>query len=459
MRTPPKASPWMISRVIRDTTALGLAATILLPSVSAQDIINSTSKEKPKSAFPTLSILPEGSILRHVRLPRYNKDFKPTSLLVAEQLTILDKNRIKGDRVTIELYQVENGSLQARSKMRRAIYNQQESTLHAREEISLQGNNYVATGSGLIFHWESKQGFLDGPVSTQFTYQKKNTAMNIPQKAGSRHKLSSLARGTMLGTYLTVSTSANATPPAGLSANDLKELDRLSQPTVNTTVTNQKDVETIIRQQDALSKQANQRITPFLKSIDKDVLLIQSPTESAPSLRTKPTHSSTPAKPVLKPGESTLLVECDGGLYFDNDAGLLVYLKNIRLTEDRFKLTCSDELKVFLSQEKQDDTKTKDDAKDQLSSFGQLKRIIATGDVKVTRLDDQGRPFVAMAETASYQAATGELILRGGRPKLQQSANQYLEAQEPNQWVKVLQNGKLVTSSGKWKMVTILNNR
>ncbi|MFK7910657.1 MAG: hypothetical protein AB8F34_08640 [Akkermansiaceae bacterium] len=452
------------TRIIRDAVTLGLIAGTCLPTLHGQAIIDKDDKDKRKGAFPTLSILPEGSILRRVRLPRYDKNFNPTSLLAAEQLLVLGKNRIEGEGVTIELYEPD-GSLQARSKMRRAIYDQEKSTLHAREAIYLKGKTFVASGSGLIFHWESKKGFLDGPTSTRFTYQKKDNAMNTSFLSPRDRPLQTCVA---LGAYLAMSTSLIAEAPIGLTAGDLAKLEKLSKTRSPEATTTRNITEDSISKQNELSKKADSQIQPFLKSIGKGTLLIQSPADPAPepAAQLKPPAEPAAEKPELKPGESTLLIECDGGLYFDNDSGVLVYMKNIRLTEDRFKLTCSDELKVFLSQDEKEAAKPEspeaeqpgEDKKNdsQLSSFGSLKQIIATGEVKLTQLDEQGRPFIAMAETASYEATTGEIILRGGRPRLQQSANQFLQAQEPGQWVKVLKSGKLVTSRGKWKMVAVI---
>ena len=51
------------------------------------------------------------------------------------------------------------------------------------------------------------------------------------------------------------------------------------------------------------------------------------------------------------------------------------------------------------------------------------------------------------------------MILKGGRPTLQQSTNQYIQAQEPNQWIKIQMKDKriqsIVTSEGKWAMQAV----
>ena len=448
--------PSLPKRAMFRATALGLTVVLFPPATSAQNAAETNEKKKEKGAFPTLNILPEGSILRRVRLPRYDKDFNPTSLLAAEQLTVLDSYRIEGEGVTIELYE-QDGSLQAKTKMRRAIYDRKNSTIEAKEAIYLKGTNYVASGSGLIFNWKSEQGFINGPTSTRFHF-KKATAMNFPSPR-QLNQSASIASALLISSPILM-----ATPPMPLTSEQLAVLEQHSQSTQPQTDAARSEIQQHIQTQTQLAESSRKQITPFLKSIGKDTLLIQNPTP--PIKPTEGNANSTDNKTNLQPGESTLLVECDGGLYFNNDVGILAYLKNIRLTEDRFQLTCRDELKVLLDQkpipakdgtiveEKPDDKKS-----EPISAFGDIKQIIATGDVQVTRLDEQGRRFSAMAETASYDAKTGEIILRGGRPRLQQSANQYLQAQEPGQWVRILKNGKLVTSKGKWKMVAVLKNR
>jgi hypothetical protein len=454
---------------------------------------NKEEPPKTKTAFPTLDILPEGSILRRVRLPRYDKDFNPTSLLSADKLTVLGRSRIEGEGINIELYD-EHGSVQAQTKMRHAIYNQADSTIHATEAIYIEGKSYLASATGLIFHWQTKRGFLLGPASTLFQTSQpdKTTSMQLRRPHPTLTNTCALA-----STLLTLTTSIMAVPPPRLTPAQLEEMDRLTAPTSKQIQRHQEETKRTLTQDTKLAKAADATMTPFLKSIGQGALLVQS---TPPTAIKPPTAGTPPATPPAtppgkekdpkKPAETTLRVECDGGLYFDSDTGILAYLKNVRLTEPRFKLSCSHELKVFLEQKtKKDGEKTgkatgkktvgkttltpadKADKADKatpadkskaekatkkkdksLGSFGGLKRIIASGNVKVTQKDDNGKLFIATGETASYDAKTGEMILRGGRPRLQQSANQYLEAVSPGQYIRIYKNGKLVTSDGKWVM-------
>lgn len=144
------------------------------------EVLKKDDEAKNKTAFPTLDILPEGSMLLRVRLPRYDKDFNPLSLLAADKLTVLDRNRIEAEGVSIEMYN-KDGSLQARTKMSHAIYNQLDSSLVAKEAIYIQGEGFRASGTGLILDWKTGRGFLVGPASTKFEIKESEATNNTPQ--------------------------------------------------------------------------------------------------------------------------------------------------------------------------------------------------------------------------------------------------------------------------------------
>ena len=474
------------------TASLALFCSSLVHAESSEK----DSEDPEKGAFSALDILPEGSILRRVRLPRYDENFAPTSLLTAETLTVLDKDRIDGLDISIELY-AKDGSLDARTKMRRAIYNQKLSTLEASEAIFIEGKSYVANGTGLIFDWKSNRGFLLGPASTKFqrTTPPKSITMNTSTSPAPRLAVQSLVMLTSMSTALI------AEPPAKLTSEQIAEFEHLKQPLKHSIEQQQQEIRSRLHEDTRLNDEANAAMIPFLVSIGQN-LPVQSQASdtqkvtSEPTTGNKPTPKKAPPKKGKEPKVETLKVTCDGGLYFDTDTGVLAYLKNIRLTESSFTLTCSDELKVFLEKkqpkEKAKDSKTKkkeskeeqpkeeqpkgeqpepvtnpkkadnnhptkkkDDSKkdDAFSNFGELKRIIATGKVKITRKDEKGQVFIATAESASYDAKTGEMILRGGLPRLQLSANQYLQSLAPGQYIRILSNGKFITE-GKWRMET-----
>lgn len=169
----------------------------------------------------------------------------------------------------------------------------------------------------------------------------------------------------------------------------------------------------------------------------------------------------------------TIRINFEGGMFFDNEAGTLVYQKNVKLdeTSSDFKLRCSEELKLLFDKKPTESKKTdqSDDSqaeptenkKDQsFAELGDLMEIIATGSVRIAGTNSNGQPFLASGEEASYHAQNGEMILKGGRPTLQQTANQYLQAQEDGQWIKIQMKDKdivsISTSEGKWETQAVI---
>lgn len=455
---------------------LALGAALCSAPAMAQKSANREEAEQTNTAFPALDILPKGSILQRVRFPRYDKDFRPESLLTADKLTVLDSSQIDGENVTIHLFD-SNGQPSARTHMRHAIYHQKNSTLQATQPITLTGDSYRATGQGLIFHFRDNRGFLIGPATTEFEISANSTPTTMFQAP---HR--PLKRPTALaGTVLTLATSLIAEPPRPLTPAELAELDAISRPSESLISKDQQSTSKSIAEEKKIMDAADTTMREFMNSIGHQALLISS---DSPAEDKQSATAPKKPQPVDKDQAPKLLkVECDGGLYFDTDTGVLAYLKNIRLRDERFQLTCRDELKVFLDQKKEDPAKKASDAKSDnktspakntpaadkstpaadknakdkeedksfTQSFGELKRIVAIGKVRVVSKDEKGKTFIATAETASYDAQSGEMILRGGLPRIQYGPNQYLESQAPGQYIRMLKSGKLLTT-GKWAM-------
>ena len=269
-----------------------------------------------------------------------------------------------------------------------------------------------------------------------------------------------------------------AEPPAKLTATQIEDFDRLTEPFKHQIALEQEETRSTLTEDERLNNKASAVIEPFLEGIGQGNLLVTTSATPKAEEATPPATEEKPAAPKSAKATpvETLKITCDGGLYFDTETGILAYLKNVDLVGSNFTLTCTDELKVFLekkvkpkkgkasdtpeagkeSTEKKatDPKKKKEDKKeDAMAGIGDLERIIATGKVKITRKDEQGRLFIATAESASYNAITGETILRGGKPRLQLGPNQFLQSLAPGQYIRILANGKFITE-GKWTMVT-----
>ena len=268
-----------------------------------------------------------------------------------------------------------------------------------------------------------------------------------------------------------------AAPPKPPSTAKLDTIDKLAAPIAENNEARQQKAEKAILHSDERSAAADQKIQAFLKHSGQDKKLEQNiPTEPATELTQADNPTSPDEKTANKEKElSTIKIECDGGIYFDNEEGILAYLKNIRLDESNsdFKLRCSDELKILFDNSPKEEKKNNapngaepqktepiPEQKDSsFSELGDLQEIIATGSVKILGKNSDDQPFLASGNIASYNAKTGEMILKGGRPTLQQSANEYLQAGEDGQWIRIQMKDKdiesIITSKGKWVMQAV----
>ena len=88
--------------------------------------------------------------------------------------------------------------------------------------------------------------------------------------------------------------------------------------------------------------------------------------------------------------------------------------------------------------------------------FGDPEKIVATGAVKITQKAVGGKPpVVASAAVLTYDAKTGEIILNGGFPWVQQGAT-FMRAKEANLYLRIKKDGSFVTE-GLWDMGGQLN--
>ena len=272
---------------------------------------------------------------------------------------------------------------------------------------------------------------------------------------------------------------STAAPPASPSKNKLEQIDSLSASTADSHAKRQQTIEAGIEQRNEKATAEGEKMNNFLKRSNQEPGSIRD--SSAPPIQ-KPSSSSKieePKKVATDEEPTTIKIECDGGIYFDNDSGVLTYLQNIRLDESNstFKLRCDDELKIIFDnkpknktqaklpnkvgaqQQKKTVQKKEEQSDNSFSDRGDLKEIIATGNVRITGKNSDKQTFLASGDIASYNAKAGEMILKGGRPTLQQSANEYLQAAEDGQWIRLVMKDKdiesIVTSKGKWVMQAV----
>jgi lipopolysaccharide export system protein LptA len=410
-----------------------LPALILLsPAMQAADKNPTQPESKRKTS--AISLLPNGSQLQRVMLPRYDANHRLTGVLKAETMTLVTDEIIAGESVTIGFFNPD-GSLRGSVDLAKATLDQTRNLLEARENTTVLTDRIEATGTGLIYAFDQGEGFLSGPAVTRIQ-QAKETAMNSRTSAPRRAAASLLA-----------GTSLIAAQPAALTPEQKNSIAA--------------DAATAAPAHSESSRAANEELRAELDTSAAATAAAAAFLEKAKLASGETGAVPPPAAPLdVKPGPADTVVSCDGGMYFNSDEGVFVYLKNVRVSDPRFALSGANELKVFLSKKpeqkpEQKPEKPSPDGKPAIglgAKFGDVERIVATGAVRILQKQPEAgkEPVEASGAIFTYHPKTGEIVLTGGYPWVKQGAN-FMRAKEPELSLRIQKNGSFVTE-GNWDM-------
>lgn len=116
-----------------------------------------------KGEFPGLQLLPPGSVVEDITLPRY-ENHRVTALLQAKRLCILSRQVIELQGISGALFNEDGSATEIHAEA--AQYNF--TTKHAASAgaVEVKDPRFSASGSQLRFDTQSKRGVLLGPVRT-----------------------------------------------------------------------------------------------------------------------------------------------------------------------------------------------------------------------------------------------------------------------------------------------------
>lgn len=414
----------------------------------------------PVEKIPAFGLLPDGSELKNVILPRYDENRRLVSVMNAKAMTIVSAGEIAGDTVTVLFYN-SNQTQRGRVDLAKAVFNQQKGLLTTKDPVHLQSDRMSTRGSGLYYSVAQGKGFMLGPVTTNIQAPPTETTMHAPK--------SPLRTTALLGVSL-LTQSLVAAPPKSLTA-----------------------AETAAIQADAASKAAAATAaqTGARKSLDHDVAAAATVSKDAAAFVTQADLPAVatdtvpaPAKPLeIQSGPNDTLIHCEGGMYYDADEGVMVYLKNVTVKDPRFNLSGANELKIFFekkpakvakadSKESPEDTvksaapastppdkapeaseKAKPGAKGSPGSgFGEVERIVATGAVLIEQKAEPGKdPIHASGAIFTYNVKADQIILSGGYPWYTQGTT-FMRAREPNLTIRMSPKTGSFVTEGVWDM-------
>ena len=143
-------------------TVLALASPVLAGEV---EIV-------PGSWQKIFALLPPGSELKGVMLPRYDENRKLTSVLKSQSVILVDATRVTGRGISFEFFNPDQ-SPKGRVDLVNATIYQKTELITTRDPVVIQSDRLQATGSGLYYSFGKTngslhKGFLLGPGTTTF---------------------------------------------------------------------------------------------------------------------------------------------------------------------------------------------------------------------------------------------------------------------------------------------------
>lgn len=435
---------------------------LLALSVAADGAQNGERPPEKKEKLPASSLLPDGSQLHGVVVPRHNKQRVLVNSLTADIVTLVNDETMSGERVIIDFFD-NRGKRDARIKLKQATFHQNMGMLHASENVTMDAETYKARGTGLHYAIRRSQGLLSGPVITWI--------INTPHKSAMKPKAPALISAAGIALIAQSGDSADAQNTA-LKPEPVKVNSVSNNPIGDARDEAREQLKKAIES----SSTSDKEVKEFVEHIPLDYqkLTGDNPTPS-------------PSKPMsVEPSPEHTVINCEGGMYFDSDKGHLVYLKKVEVKDPQYILTGADVLRVYMAKKP---AKAKVDSKDQKhdndkapanserkqadtkpspdkgpvptigGSFDSVEKIVATGAVRILQksVDKGKQPVEASGALFTYYPETGDILLSGGYPWVKQG-DFYARAKQPNLTLRMKKNGDFVTE-GNWEMGGRLNQK
>lgn len=116
--------------------------------------------------FPGLQLLPAGSVVENISLPRY-ENHRVTALLQAEQLCIVDRRTIELRGIRAALYNSDGTKTEVQAGNVRYDFTSKKATSSG--IVSVTDPRFSARGERLLYNTNNNRGVLVGPVRTTFS--------------------------------------------------------------------------------------------------------------------------------------------------------------------------------------------------------------------------------------------------------------------------------------------------
>lgn len=108
-------------------------------------------------------MIPQGSRSRGVRIPAFDGEGKPSSLIVADAMTRLDDLQLFGEKMTIHVY-AEKKEEDMRIDLKTGTYNMDQQILSSTERSRVSRSDFQIEGDSMVYDTKTGQGKMVGNV-------------------------------------------------------------------------------------------------------------------------------------------------------------------------------------------------------------------------------------------------------------------------------------------------------
>lgn len=390
-----------------------------------------------------LGLLPDGSQLKGVMIPRYDENRKLVGVMKSKVMTLVNSGQMAGKDVTVEFFNPDQTPRGRIDLVNVNFFEEKEATekkkplvtkqlLVAEESVKINVDGMTTIGTGLHFDFLHGKGFLHGPGTTTLPENFETTTM--------KSKPTSLRATAAVGLALaTQPLAAAAPPPASAETTEVAG----ASVSAETNKAARAELREVLKK----SEDATRAATEFL---DQQDLLASKDAEN-------PTPAAVPKPLEITPAKTDSTIDFDGGFYFDMQAGEGTFLKNVRASTPDFDLSGADEVKLFFGKKAEkppvstDADKPKKAFADFSGNVGDIERVVANGAILIKQKNPKpgDAPVQASGAIFSYNVKTEEIVITGGFPWFKQG-DLYMRATEANAIFRYNPKSGKGTTEGKW---------
>ena len=140
---------------------------IIFLALVSRAVAGDPTDDATRAKIPAIALLPNGSQLKGVMLPRYNEKRQQVGVLKAELMTLINAGQVDATQVTIEFFNPDQ-TPRGRIDLVKATFYQQKGLVVTTDPVEIKSDRMTASGSALHYSITSGKGILSGPGTTTF---------------------------------------------------------------------------------------------------------------------------------------------------------------------------------------------------------------------------------------------------------------------------------------------------